>query len=537
MATSIVSGLRKNFLGNSPEWYKLTIIGFLFLNPLVLYTLGAEQGGYIVGWMLVIEFIFTLTMALKCYPLLPGGLLAFQAVFLKLTTPATVKHEIELGLEVILLLVFMVAGIYFMQKLLMFVFTKVLLNVKSKTTLSFLFCLIAAVLSAFLDALTVTAVIITVAVGFYGIYHKAASGKQSHHAHDHSEDVEVEELHKSDLEQFRAFLRSLMMHALVGTALGGVCTIVGEPQNVIIGDRAGWDFIEFFLRMAPVTMPVLVIGLLTCIMLEKTRIFGYGTTLPDKVRHILEEFEASESAKRTYKDKASLMAQVVVAVWLVVALMFHLAPVGLIGLSVIVLLTALTGITEEHQIGKAFEEALPFTSLLVVFFAIVAVITDQDLFGGVIRYVLELEGSDRISGFYIANGVLSAISDNVFVGTVYISEIQKALVDGIIERDVFDLMAVAINTGTNIPSVATPNGQAAFLFLLTSAIAPLIRLSYMKMVVMALPYTIIMSVTGYIMVVTVLEPATQYMYDNGMIEHHSTYEMKSKEETPGTSSH
>jgi NhaB family Na+:H+ antiporter len=62
--------------------------------------------------------------------------------------------------------------------------------------------------------------------------------------------------------------------------------------------------------------------------------------------------------------------------------------------------------------------------------------------------------------------------------------------------DQFDKLAVAINTGTNIPSVATPNGQAAFLFLLTSALAPVIRLSYGRMVVLALPYTITMSFTG-----------------------------------------
>ena len=55
---------------------------------------------------------------------------------------------------------------------------------------------------------------------------------------------------------------------------------------------------------------------------------------------------------------------------------------------------------------------------------------------------------------------------------------------------------VAINTGTNIPSVATPNGQAAFLFLLTSALAPRIRLSYGRMVIMAFPYTVTMSITG-----------------------------------------
>lgn len=224
---------------------------------------------------------------------------------MKLTTPYTVKHEIELGLEVILLLVFMVADIYFMQKLLMLIFTKVLLNVKSKTTLALLFCLISAVLSAFLDALTVTAVIITVAVGFYGIYHRAASGKQGSQPHDHFADDAVDELHKSDLEQFRSFLRTLMMHALVGTALGGVTTIVGEPQNIIIAERAGWDFLEFFLRMAPVTIPVFVVGLLTCVLLEKTRLFGYGTTLPNKVRVILEEFDAEESAKRTFKDNAS----------------------------------------------------------------------------------------------------------------------------------------------------------------------------------------------------------------------------------------
>jgi len=60
----------------------------------------------------------------------------------------------------------------------------------------------------------------------------------------------------------------------------------------------------------------------------------------------------------------------------------------------------------------------------------------------------------------------------------------------------FDKLAVAINTGTNIPSVATPNGQAAFLFLLTSALAPVIRLSYGRMVMLALPYTITMSLTG-----------------------------------------
>lgn len=99
--------------------------------------------------------------------------------------------------------------------------------------------------------------------------------------------------------------------------------------------------------------------------------------------------------------------------------------------------------------------------------------------------------------FYIANGVLSAISDNVFVATVYITEVVNAYESARITREHLELLAAAINTGTNIPSVATPNGQAAFLFLLTSSVAPLVRLSYGRMVVIAMPYTVTMGITGW----------------------------------------
>ena len=34
MAHSVADAFRGNFLGNSPNWYKLTIIGFLIVNPL-----------------------------------------------------------------------------------------------------------------------------------------------------------------------------------------------------------------------------------------------------------------------------------------------------------------------------------------------------------------------------------------------------------------------------------------------------------------------------------------------------------------------
>ena len=488
---TMTEAFRKNFLGHSPDWYKTTIIGFLIINP-ILFAINP----FLAGWALVLEFIFTLAMALKCYPLQPGGLLAVEAIVIGLASPAMVFHEAEVNFPVIMLLMFMVAGIYFLREMLLFTFTKILLGIRSKVLLSLMFSFTAAFLSAFLDALTVTAVVITVASGFYGVYHKVASGKQFDHSHDAASDEEVAELHREDLQQFRGFLRSLMMHAAVGTALGGVTTLVGEPQNLLIAGIMGWDFATFFMKMAHISMPVLAMGLVTCTLLEVFKVFGYGTQLSDKVREVLEEYDRDMSAKRSKQEKMTLVVQGFVALVLVIVLGFHLAEPGVVGLLVIVLATALNGVTEEKRIGHAFEEALPFTALLVVFFAIVAVIDHQGLFGPVIRWVMDHEGKTQMALFYLANGALSMISDNVFVATVYITEVKQIFESGAISREQFDNLAIAINTGTNIPSVATPNGQAAFLFLLTSAVAPLIRLSYGRMVWMALPYTIVMTLTG-----------------------------------------
>lgn len=149
------------FFGPVPDWYKLALIIFLIVNPLIFLI-----SPFVAGWLLVAEFIFTLAMALKCYPLLPGGLLAIEAVFIGMTSAEHVREEVAANLEVLLLLMFMVAGIYFMKQLLLFIFTRLLLSIRSKMLLSLSFCVAAAFLSAFLDALTVVAVVISVAVGF-----------------------------------------------------------------------------------------------------------------------------------------------------------------------------------------------------------------------------------------------------------------------------------------------------------------------------------------------------------------------------------
>lgn len=503
----------KSFMDNSPAWYKQAVIIALILNPIVLIITKSPQ---ITGWLILTEFIATLALALKCYPLIPGGLIALEATFMKMVTPQSIYHEVESSLEVILLLLFMVAGIHFMKDLLSWVFTKIIVGIRSKSTLSLTFVLVGAFLSAWLDALTVTAVMIAVAIAFYNIYINTSLDERVPGNLDRDKQ---EFIAKQDLDNFSGFLRNLLMHGVIGTALGGVATQVGEPQNLIIASRMNWDFIKFYLKIAHISIPILIAGLVVTVLVEHFKIVGYGYKLPDNVRAIIKQNADKMRDEMDTRKQWHLIIQGIGAIWLVIALATHLAEVGLIGLSVVIFLTAALGKTDENTIGHAFEEAPPFTSLLVVFFVIVGMIEETHLFEPIIKWALEARGSDQTYIFFFASGILSAISDNVFVGTIYIKEathafftpeLLHATVTQITEMNTnvklerlakyspeafrqLESVAAAINVGTNIPSIATPNGQAAFLFLLTNAIAVRINLSYIRMVKMALPYFIVIT--------------------------------------------
>ncbi len=483
------------FLGHTPLWYKKAVLAALVMNVVFYFTLGH----LITSWIILFEFIGTLAMALKCFPLQPGGLLALQVLAMQLTDSHHVYEEVEHGLPVILLVIFMVAGVHFLREMLFKFINKVLLGIKSRVVMNVTTIIVVAILSAFLDALTILAVLIAIATAFYDVYEKVVSKVGYSDAPD-SEDGHINELHREDLDAFRAFLRGLLMHGAIGTAIGGVCTLVGEPENIVIGTAAEWDFVTFIQMVAPATIPTLLAGIFTCFVLEKMGWFGYGAALPDAVRQILADEDAKLQASATRGDTLVIYFQLVVAILMIIALSLHLAEIGLIGLAVIILASSMIGVTDEHSIGQAFTEGLPFASLLVVFYVIVAMINSQEMFHPVMDWVLSLEGNRQVFMVFLSNGLLSAISDNVFVATIYMNEITPLVESGVMTREIYEAQSVAVVMGTGIPSMSTPNGQAAFLFLLMSSIAPRIRLGYGRMVYMALPYFVVCtSVAGVIM--------------------------------------
>lgn len=475
-----------SFLGHAPAWYKIAMLSFLVGN----FGLYFVFGPLVTGWAILAEFILALAMALKCFPLQPGGLLALQAILLGLTDSHAVYHEVEHGLPVLLLVIFMVAGVHFLRDMLFRAINHILLTIRSRLILNFVTLVTVAVLSAFLDALTILAVLVALATGFYEVYHRVVSSVGYHDDPDLTDDY-VDELHRKDLEDFRAVLRSLLMHGAIGTAIGGVCTLVGEPENIVIGSEAGWSFMGFAAQVAPATVPTLLAGFITCLVLERMRWFGYGVELPAGVRQILEDEDKRLRSMTTAKDRVMLAVQAGVALLMVLALAMHLAEIGLIGLAVIVIVSAIAGVTDEHHVAQAFMPGLPFASLLVVFYVIVSMIGSQQMFSPVIDWVLAMEPQMQVFMIFVTNGLLSAISDNVFVAAIYMHELKDAFGQGMTSRELFDAQSVAVVMGTGIPSMSTPNGQAAFLYLLTSQVAPLIRLGYGRMLYMALPYAVV----------------------------------------------
>ena len=165
------------------------------------------------------------------------------------------------------------------------------------------------------------------------------------------DDNQVKEVNRQELEEFRAFLRNLLMHASIGTALGGVATTVGEPQNLLIASVAGWSFGEFFFKMLPITFPVFICGLITCYLIEKLSVFSYGIELPNHIREILYDYDVEQTSKRTRSQNMQILTQSLIALVLVFSLAFGFATPGLIGLMIIVLLTAFNGVIEEPKIG------------------------------------------------------------------------------------------------------------------------------------------------------------------------------------------
>jgi NhaB family Na+:H+ antiporter len=461
----------------------------------VIAVVNYSVGSSAAGWILIGCVVCTFTMAHKVFPLAAAGTLTIFGLFLGLTSVHAWEHEIEGNLKVLLLIACMVPAIHFFRELLEVGFTALLLKFQGKVALSLSFFLFGAVTSAFFDALTVAAMALAALGGMYLTYESVKHAANMAAASDSRE----RDIHHAELDNFRSFLRQLLMALLVGTMCGGLCTLVGEPQNYQVGEMMKWDFHEYFARMIGVSAPIMLAGILVNLMLEGTQVgtfFGYGTKLPESIRTYLTEYAADQARSRTQADRFRLTVQAVCGISLIVALGLQLASIGLLGLITMIVVSQLTGRIAENRYVPAYHAAMPFFALLLVFFGAVSIIHEQHLFDGLMRWIAALPGKDQLLAMYLETGLVSSASDNVFVAVAHASNVLKLQAEGTITQEQTDKLAIAIIAGTNIVSIATPNGQAAFLLAICSDTASNLHLRYFRMLWMAVPYTVVLTLVG-----------------------------------------
>jgi NhaB family Na+:H+ antiporter len=265
----------------------------------------------------------------------------------------------------------------------------------------------------------------------------------------------------------------------------------------MVAKKLGWDFGDYMRHVAIIAVPAALSGFILCVVLETFKIFGYGYELPKRAYDAIVKDYNSKFAQLSKQSLFEYALQGTAALLLFAALALHVAEVGLIGIALMVFMSAFKGITKEHDFAESFNHSMPFALLITIFFAVLAVVDEQHLVKPLIRWTLTFDGNIQLMALYFTNGALSLVSDNIFVASVFINEIEIAYGGGKgFTREWFEKLGVVVCLGTNMPTMGTPNGHAALLFLLTSSLAPLVNLSYWQIFKLALPYTIVLTVAG-----------------------------------------
>ncbi len=169
----------------------------------------------------------------------------------------------------------MVAGICFMKQLLLFILpsvTRYPLEDGGSVALRLLRrrrILVGA------RRATVVAVVISVAVGFYGIYHRVASSRRRTVCWTTAISIRITKRCWSNSADSCARSDDVCRRG-DGAGRRHVMTMVGEPQNPAIIAKSGWlAFRRLLFADASVTVPVLVCGLLTR-MLKSRKCAGFA---------------------------------------------------------------------------------------------------------------------------------------------------------------------------------------------------------------------------------------------------------------------
>ena len=507
-ATEILEYNLEKFMGNDcPRWYKYLFVSFLILPFLVRF--GIPAAG--LDFNVVMANIDSLYIESSISAIATTILIMFEAITLLMlntkTMPATSPilflvplalfgtgvvsskgYVAEVGANLsVLLLVLTVGSMAANLKEPIGIPVGLIIQKWGKClykTIAAIF-IMSAVGAAFLDQITILFIIIG---GLSSIYYVIKNSNK---------------FSKEELSSIAGVIRMLIYSGFIGSLIGATASPIGAPQSYRIAEILGiTDFSLFFLTTFTIFTGCGIAMLIELFVLTKFRIGEYSFRWPDseKVSLVLKE----NSLNLPNREKVSSYIQLCAFFVFVIALLLFAAHINifLIGMVAFGGMMMLQGKNREHYISHSTGEVINLILVLLALYGIASALAQQGIILWVVLQILALPFFMQLLFIFLAAGMISSFSDNVFVATIMVTALLVALGAGVISIVAFVSLTIAMLAGTTLFSFFLPIGNAGGLCILMHPFCnEEINLGFKKMFLLGLPLIPVMAIVSLITII------------------------------------
>lgn len=231
---------------------------------------------------------------------------------------------------------------------------------------------------------------------------------------------------------------------VLASNIGGTATLVGDPPNIIIASRAGLDFNDFIVHLAPLSALLTLVLIAMCRFLFR-KSFRYDE---DRAAEIM-ELEEKEAIRdpRLLIQGLSVLALVIVGFVLRPVLGFEPSVVALLGAGLLVAVSTV-------ETGEVLAEVeWPTLAFFAGLFIMIGGLIDTGVIGEVSKALANAVGDKELGGSMLilgASGILSGVVDNI----PYVATMAP------ITADLVHSMGVTATTSCGGPSPSEPTSEA-----------------------------------------------------------------------------
>ena len=237
---------------------------------------------------------------------------------------------------------------------------------------------------------------------------------------------------------------------VLSSNIGGAATLIGDPPNIIIGSRAGLDFNDFLINMAP----IVVVELALFVALLPLLFRGSFQVSEERRAEVM-----ALNEREAINDPRLLIKCGVVLVLVFTAFVLHsvlhieASVVALLGAGVLVLITRLNA--RDYMVAVEWETLLFFAGLFLMVGALIKSGVIERLAG----LVAQATGGEALPTAMLllgASAVLSGIIDNIpYVATMspLVLNLTEQVADPVQAEALWWSLALGADFGGNLTAI------------------------------------------------------------------------------------